>query len=367
MRRRVARPAGILLVVALALSGIVISQAHQGHRTTGAGTSSTTPSGQQDAPGGSSSSAETAPNGLLNVSPDGAAAGLPSYSAAGTVATSSWISGSYPAQASATQGSDPASRYWAVLIGLNDYAGNTEDNVGSRQDAQSLRDALVKLGWRSDHILLVTDRAGTASHIIDSIRWLASKTDASSTVLFHYSGHENWTRTTRDGDNERRDVEIWAADNRLIIDGTLGREMNRVRAAHMWIDFATCRAAGFDDPGMIKNGRILTYSSPENEYSYEDPRLHHSVFGYYMIVQAIAAKKADANHDGRVSIEEAFAYARPRVISYTNSAQHPTMIDKVSGSMFLTIPRPAASSSSPHPSPSGDSSTAPKTCVFICF
>ncbi|MGZ6555374.1 MAG: caspase family protein [Actinomycetota bacterium] len=247
------------------------------------------------------------------------------------------------ADAAATQTTtDHAMQHWALLIGLNDYAGGTRDNVGSRQDAQGLRSALLKLGWRSDHIMLIADRAGTAAHIIAGIRWLASNTDSSSTVVFYYAGHENWTRTTSDGDNEPRDVEIWAADNRLIIDGTLGREMNRVRAAHMWIAFATCRAAGFSDAGMIKSGRILTFSSPEDELSYEDPRLHHSVFGYFLINEGIIAKKADANHDGKVSIEEAFAYAQPRVVSYTSrytsKAQHPVIVDKGSGSMWLTIP-----------------------------
>jgi len=306
---------------------------------------------------------------LLAVSPDGTGAGLPMYTASATAASSysSWIKSKYPKQVNATQSSsDPATRYWALLIGLNDYAGSTSDNVGSRQDAQSLQAVLLHLGWRQDHIILITDRDGTAAHIIDGLHWLESKTTSSSTAVFHYSGHENWTRTTSDGDSESRDVEIWAADNRMIIDGTLGKEFNRVKAGRMWIDFATCRAAGFSDAGTVKSGRIMTYSSPVNEYSYEDPRLHHSVFGYYLINSGMAAKKADANHNGDVTVEEAFAYARPIVISYTSGHQHPVMIDKYSGTFSLRVPpKPKpASSSAPQPTPS---STAPKTCVFLCF
>jgi hypothetical protein len=307
---------------------------------------------------------------LLAVSPDGAGAGLPMYSAAGTVSSSSvssWIKSKYPKQAGATQTSDPATRYWALLIGLNDYAGSTADNVGSRQDAESLQTVLLRLGWRSDHIILIKDRDGTASHIIDGIRWLASKTNSSSTAVFHYAGHENWTRTTSDGDNESRDVEIWAADNRMIIDGTLGKEFNRITAGHMWIDFATCRAAGFSDPGMIKSGRVLTYSSPENEYSYEDPRLHHSVFGWFMINQSLYGGKGNTNHDKTITVEEAFNYARPNVYSYTHGAQRPVMIDKTNGAFSLRVPpKPAPSSSSGGTTPT-PSSTAPKTCVFLCF
>src|SRR3989442_724174 len=57
--------------------------------------------------------------------------------------SSSWVSQAYPAQARATQDSaDPASFYWALLIGVNDYASPTRDNVGSKQDAQSLSSLL---------------------------------------------------------------------------------------------------------------------------------------------------------------------------------------------------------------------------------
>jgi len=259
--------------------------------------------------------------------------------AGASITLSAWIKSKFPIQVAATQSSSrPATMRWALLIGLNDYASPTADNIGARQDAESMWYTLTKLGWRSDHIIVIKDRDGSAAHIIDGIRWLASKTTSISTVVFHYSGHENYTRTLADGDNEAIDVELWASDNRLIIDGTIGREMNRVAAYHMWIDFSTCRAAGFNDAGMIKSGRILTYSSPVTELSYEYPPWHHSVFSYFEINVGMYGKKADANHDGKVSVEEAFTFARPNVVAATRNRQHPAYIDRVYGSMFLTIP-----------------------------
>jgi len=154
----------------------------------------------------------------------------------------------------------------------------------------------------------------------------------------------------------------------MIYEKTLGQELGRVRAAHMWLDFATCRAAGFDEPGMVSSGRVLTYSSTKAEFSYEQPSWHHSVFGWYVINQALYGKRGDANHDGKVTVEEAFSYAKDRVISYTNGQQHPVIVDKAGGKMSLTIPKPssnpAPSSSSPNPAPS---STGPKTCVVVCL
>ncbi len=302
---------------------------------------------------------------LLSVTPDGNGASYGTYTAAGTVASSSWINRYYSKQAAATQTSDPATHSWALLIGINDYSGSTESNVGSRQDAESLNTYLQRLGWRSDHILLLRDLPATASHIVEAIRWLASKTDSSSTVIFHYAGHENWRPSS--SEDTGREVGIWAADNRMIYEKALGQELGRVRAAHMWLDFATCRAAGFDEPGMVKSGRVLTYSSTKSEFSYEDPSLHHSVFGWFVINQALVGKKGDANHDGKITVEEAFAYAKNRVANYTGGAQHPVIVDKAGGKMTLTIPpkpKPAPSSSSgSNPVPS----TAPKTCVVLCF
>ncbi|MGZ4121087.1 MAG: caspase family protein [Actinomycetota bacterium] len=251
---------------------------------------------------------------------------------------SSWFKGHFPHQMAATQvSSDPHTTRWAFIIGINPYPYPTPDLIGAHNDAVSLWQSLVNLGWRKDHIALLLDGYGAASHIIDGIRWLASKTTSSSTVVFHYSGQETYTRTTADGDNETMDIELVGADNRTILDGVLGREMNRVAAGHMWIDFATCRSAGFSDYGMVKTGRILTYSSKQSEWSYEDPRLKHSVFSYYEIVSGLYYKHADSNRDGKVSVEEAFYYSRNPTTISTGYKQHPQMIDKVYGYMYLTI------------------------------
>ena len=256
----------------------------------------------------------------------------------------------------------PATNYWALLIGINEYSGRTRDNIGSYQDARELRRHLLSLGWRSDHILLLGNRHATASNIIQSIRWLASKTDSSSVVVFNYSGHEMPTRSTADGDRESRDIAIQASDNRLVLDGVLGREMGRVAAEKMWINLAVCRAGGFDDPGMVRPGRVITYSSPESELSYEDPSVHHSVFGWYEIMDGMVQKQADANGNGDVTVEEAFRYARPYVINRTSSKQHPFIVDNLSGSMSLRPPKPVAQ---PAPAPAPSSGGDDDGCVLV--
>jgi hypothetical protein len=292
-----------------------------------------------------------------------------SVAAASTTTASASSSGSasfakkYPSQANASYDpSVPASNYWALLIGINDYAGSTRDNVGSYQDARDLRKYLLRLGWQSDHIALIGNRDATASRIVQGIRWLASKTNSSSVVVFHYAGHEKPLKTSSDGDNESRDVAIWTADNKLILDGKLGKEMNKVRAAKMWIDLAVCRAGGFSDAGMIKSGRLLTYSSPESELSYEDPGLHHSVFGWYLVMEGLRQGLGDLNGDGIVTVEEAYKYSRPHVIERTSGRQHPKVTDKLSGQLDLRPPAPPP----PPPPPPSDSGSG-GGCSFVVF
>jgi hypothetical protein len=247
----------------------------------------------------------------------------------------------YPAQAAAARVAGlPASNYWALIVGIDDYAGSTPDTVGSVGDARALAEHLRSLGWLEDHILVMTDRDATASRILEGLRWLASKTDASSVVVFHYSGHERPLRTSSDGDAEPRDVALWGADNRLVPDGVLGRELGRISAGMMWVDIAACRAGGFDDPGTAGPGRVVTASSLERELSYEDPTVRHSVFGWYLIVEAMRQGNADASGDGEVSVEEAFRYAAPLVTEHAGGRQHPVLADGLAGDLVLRPPPP---------------------------
>lgn len=232
---------------------------------------------------------------------------------------------------------DSASFYWALIVAINDYAGGTRDNIGSYQDGVKLRQHLLSRGWRDDHIAFIPNRAATKPAIMEGLAWLQSKTDGRSTAIFHYSGHEKPMKRDADGDGERRDVALWVSDNGLIADGILGRALGGVRAKRMWINLAVCRAGGFNDPGTSRPGRVITYSSPEAELSYEDPEVNHSVFGWNMLVRGIGRKEADLNKDGVVTVEEAFQFAVPLVVDRTEGFQHPTMDDQYPGEFDLNI------------------------------
>ncbi len=264
----------------------------------------------------------------------------------------------YPDQVAAVQDFRPASTRWALLIGVNEHLGRVSDNIGSRQDAEDLRAQLLAHGWLDDHILLITDRDATRTNIIAGMRWLSDKTDPASLAIFHYSGHsKKWYGRDIDGDGEPFDVGLWPTDDRYIPDAEVVRELAGVEAFGFWVSFATCNAAGFDDPGLARPGRVLTFSSREDQKSYENPAWGNSVWGFHMIEEAMVEGRGDLDGDGRVTVQEAFTWARPRAHQttrgQTDGTQDAVMIDDLDGQFDLVIPdvAPPRPRRSPHAAP----------------
>lgn len=251
-------------------------------------------------------------------------------------AASTWFAAAFPAQERAVQdATDPASRYWAVLIGINDYEAPTRHNLGARQDAEDLALHLRDLGWRDDHLLLLTDRSATRGAVEEAIAWLARKTDAGSVAVLHYSGH---TRQYTDSD----EVALWPADNRPMPAEELVDRLAPVNAGRLWLDIGACEAEAYVAPGFRRPGRVATLASHAWEKAYEEPAAAHTVWGYYLVDEALRSGKGDTDRDGDVTVQEGFAYAAPRAARRTSQQtdygpQHPVMIDD--GEMLSLRPR----------------------------
>lgn len=249
----------------------------------------------------------------------------------------------FPAHDAATQdGDDPATTRWALLIGINEHQGSTRDNVGSRQDAQSLYAHLIDQGWRPDHVLLLTDDLATRETMVEAMRWLARKATPGSVAVFSYSGHaKQWHGQDVDGDGEVPDEGLWPSDNQQIPDREFVDLMGDVDAGRLWVNIMACEAAGFLDPGLVRDGRLVTYSSAEVEKSYEDPSVGHSVWGWNLVVQGLRNGLADRDGDGEVTVQEAVADAVPNATVRTTGqlygAQHGGMVDRAGGVFSLAV------------------------------
>jgi hypothetical protein len=247
----------------------------------------------------------------------------------------------FPQQAQARAGDDPASNAWAVLVGVNQYAGRTVDNIGSSQDAQVLADLLIAKGWRADHIVVLRDGNATHDRIVRALEWLARSTNEQSKVVFSFSGHVRQNKrgpANPDGDGEQLDEGLWASDNRYVWDADLSRMLAAVRARQLWATIQGCEAAGFNDPGMEGPGRLVTYSSREDQKSYEDPEVSQSVMGNYFFREGLRDGYGDGNGDGRISVQEAFNWATPRAHTRTAGRQSAIAVDGLGGAPFYLEP-----------------------------
>ena len=248
----------------------------------------------------------------------------------------------------------------ALLVGINDYAGRTDDTVTAVGDVVDVRDLLLREGWPAANIRVLTDRAATAQAIRDGLRWLgATSTDGSMTV-FHYSGHVKQQGGDLDRDGEALDEYLWSADNVFLADRELKQWIDRVRG-RTWVDIAGCEAAGFDD-GLSGPNRLFTASSLEHEKSYEQPAWGNSVFTGLLVDQGMLQRQADANGDGVVSIQEAFRRAADHAPQITarqsHGPQHPLLAGG-DGTPWYLGARPAAPR--PAPAPAGE----PKRCLLL--
>jgi hypothetical protein len=229
-----------------------------------------------------------------------------------------------PASAVGT-GPTATSDRWALIVGITDYAGRTQSTVGGATDAADFREALLRNGFRSDHIVTLTEGRASGANLRAGLQWLIDRSGPNSFSVFHYSGHVKQMGGDRDGDGEKVDEFLWSQDNVILADAELAAAAQRLRGL-AWFDIAGCEGAGFDD-GISGPTRLFTASSRETEKSYEHPDWRNSIFTGVEIDQGMLQGMGDIDGNGKVSIQEAFAFAADQAPKLTarqrRGAQHP--------------------------------------------
>lgn len=214
----------------------------------------------------------------------------------------------------------PAQR-WAVLIGIQDYAGSTHSTYGGRGDVKAIRTALLRSGWRSDHILTLQDGQASGQAVINAMAWLAKRSGPGTFSLFHFSGH---VCISSRGGCPAGHTYLWSYDNKFIPETTVGTVLRAVQG-RAWFDFAGCESGAFD-VGLHSPMRLVTGSSQASETSYEQPKWNESVWGGLVWDQGFLQGK-DGAKPGKATIGQMVAYGKaqaPRVTAnQAAGAQHP--------------------------------------------
>jgi hypothetical protein len=214
----------------------------------------------------------------------------------------------------------PAQR-WAVLIGVQDYAGTTHSTYGGRGDVKAIRAALLRSGWRSDHIVTLLDSQATGQAVINAMAWLADRSGPGTFALFHFSGH---VCISSRGGCPPGHTYLWGYDNRFIPESTVGAVLGAVQG-RAWFDFAGCEAGAFD-VGLHSAKRLVTGASQASETAYEQPDWNESVWTGLVWDQAFLQGQAGAK-PGTATIGQMVAYGKtqaPRVTANQAAGpQHP--------------------------------------------
>lgn len=167
----------------------------------------------------------------------------------------------------------PAHRF-ALVVGIQDYAGRTHDTVGGRGDVTAVRKALLAAGWRSDHIMTLVDGQATAAGIRNGLDWLRRHSSDKTFSLFHYSGH---VCIESRGPCAAGHAYLWGQDNRFITDTEVVQRLKSVRGKQ-WMDMSACEGGAFDVDGYSSSSRMFTGAARADETAYEEPRWDQSVW-----------------------------------------------------------------------------------------
>ena len=206
---------------------------------------------------------------------------------------------------------------WALIIGITNYNSPTKDTIAGARDAQVVRETLLRKGWRSDRIRILTERNATGQSIAEGLAWIVNKSREHTFSLVHYSGHVK----QRDGHEF-----LWGSDNRYIKDTEAARVLKQIRG-RVWFNVAACEAGGFDED-LASERFLFTGSSQYDEKSYEHNRWRMSVWTGLLFDQGMVQGHGDRDGDGATSVNEAVQWAgrhAPRVTSrqQPHGPQHP--------------------------------------------
>jgi hypothetical protein len=227
---------------------------------------------------------------------------------------------------------------YAILIGISNYPGTTNDLEYCDDDAQDIYNALTTLyGYSPSNIHLLLDMDASFTGILNAINDIKSKEVAGDEVVFFFSGHGTNGRAD-DGDKEKTDEAIVSHDGNpsgsliAIWDGQLKDWFSDFNTSRIIFIFDSCLAGGMTD--LKADGRVINMACSENGVSYEDDSWGNGQFTYYFVDQGMLGGAADTYDNiagvADVTIEEAFDYAKANC-----RMQKPTISDSFSNDLLL--------------------------------
>lgn len=156
---------------------------------------------------------------------------------------------------------------YALVVGISDYAGTSNDLQYCDDDAIDWKNRLQAEGYTVTSLL---DLAATKSAIEAAVTTLASQSIAGNEVAFVYSGHGS-------------SGSIVTTDLYYINNSWFKTVFTNAKSTKMVFSFDACQI-GAMATALNANGRVIAVASDTKIYSYDgDATMKNGVFTYYQM------------------------------------------------------------------------------------
>ncbi|HJQ25658.1 MAG TPA: caspase family protein [Blastocatellia bacterium] len=242
---------------------------------------------------------------------------------------------------------------WALLVGISNYPGQIQKLAYASQDARAIKDLLASAArLPEDHISLLTDEGqgnarATRQNILAAIDNLATRVQPNHQVIVFLAGHGIARGLGAQAKSYFLPVDVDASSKESLertgLDlEELSRRLGNLKASQFTIFIDACREDPFPGRGIKGNTMtdvmarglrinasearanatpptsVVFYACQVGERAFEDPKLEHGVFTYYILngIRELAGRP-----DGRVEAGTLAAYLRDNVARWSKDFQ----------------------------------------------
>lgn len=250
---------------------------------------------------------------------------------------------------------------WAVVIGINNYWKAPQLKYAV-SDARAFYDYLVKKNQIPlENVKLLLNNGASLSNLRSTLgTQLKNEAGTDDMVIIYFAGHgaTEGDVASPDGDGLEKYLLPVDADLKDLYASALPmREISyilqRIRSERVVFIIDSCYSGAsggrtvktsgtrasisdrFLDRVISGRGMIIMTASGANEVSEEKDELHHGVFTYFLLDGLEG--KADIDHDGVITVDEAYDYVSKNVPRATRQEQHPVKKGAVEGQLILGI------------------------------
>ena len=215
---------------------------------------------------------------------------------------------------------DEVSRF-ALLVGANDGGAERVTLRYAHNDAVGMADIMTELGGVStaNEVLLLDPSTVALEGAIYDLNERLQATQGRREVIFYYSGHSDEEGLLLGEEHYpysqlRAELDGLPADVRVaILDSCASGAMVRTKGGRRVAPFMV------DESNRLDGFAIIT-SSAADEVAQEADRIAGSYFTYFLRSGLRGA--ADMSRDGRVTLDEAYAFAHSETLARTQRSEH---------------------------------------------